>query len=99
MSSSLVLLNSILLLKNFLPSRVKSLTKKSVAVSYDPKHEEILFDALGLSVSITSSMIEGHMVNLHTVITRLIHRHTHGMFDNMQNCWGLCPKIQFIGMS
>ena len=99
MSSSLVLLNSILLLKNFLPSWVKSLAKKFVAVFYDPKHEEILFDALGLSVSITSSMIEGHMVNLHTVITRLIHRHTHVMFDNMQNCWGLCPKIQFIGMS
>ena len=64
-----------------------------------PSTEEILFDALGPSVSITGSMIEGHMVNLHTIITRLIHRHTHDMFDNMQNYWGLCPKIQFIGMS
>ena len=64
-----------------------------------PSTEEILFDALGPSVSITGSMIEGHMVNLHTIITTLIHRHIHGMFDNMQNCWGLCPKIQFIGMS
>ena len=48
-----------------------------------PSTEEILFDALGPSVSITGSMIEGHMVNLHTIITRLIHRHTHDMFDNM----------------
>ena len=73
MSSNLVLLNSILLLKNFLPSWVKSLAKKFVAVFYDPKHEEILFDALGLSVSITSSMIEVYMVNLHAVVTRLLH--------------------------
>ena len=42
--------------------------KKSVVVSCDPKHREILSDALGLSTSITSSMIEGHMVNLHAVV-------------------------------
>ena len=47
--------------------------KKSIAVSCDPKHREILFDALGLSVSITSSMIEVYMVNLHAVVTRLLH--------------------------
>ena len=47
--------------------------KKSVTVSCDPKHREILSDALGLPVSIISSMIEGHMTNLHTVVTRLIY--------------------------
>ena len=37
------------------------LGKKFVAVSSDPKHREILFDALGLSISITSSIIERHI--------------------------------------
>ena len=37
------------------------LGKKFVAVSCDPKHREILFDALGLSISITSSIIEHHI--------------------------------------
>ena len=58
-------------------------SKKSVAISYDPKHREILFDALGLSTLVTSCMIEGHMVNLHAVVTRLIDKRTHGLFDNM----------------
>jgi len=44
-----------------------------MAVSCDPKHKEILSNALGLSVSITSSMIKGHMVNLHVVAARFIH--------------------------
>ena len=58
-------------------------SKKSVAISYDPKHREILFNALGLSTLVTSCMIEGHMVNLHAVVTRLIDKRTHGLFDNM----------------
>ena len=37
------------------------LGKKFVAVSCDPKHREILSDALGLSISITSSIIERHI--------------------------------------
>ena len=37
------------------------LGKKFVAVSCDPKHREILSDALGLSISITSSIIEHHI--------------------------------------
>ena len=42
-------------------------SKKSVAISCDPRHKESLFDALGLPTSITDSMIEGHMVNLHAI--------------------------------
>ena len=58
-------------------------SKKSIAVSCDPKHREILFDALGLSTLITSGMIEGHMVNLCVVLSRLINKQTHGVTDNM----------------
>ena len=58
--------------------------KKSITVSCDLKHREILFDALGLSTSITNSMIEGHMVNLHAVVSRLICKRTHGVTDNIQ---------------
>ena len=57
--------------------------KKSIAVSCDPKHREILSNALGLSTSITSSMIESHMVNLHAVIIRLIDKRTIGLSNNM----------------
>ena len=32
---------------------------KKLEVSYDPKHREILFDALSLCSSIASSMIDG----------------------------------------
>ncbi|KAK9993607.1 hypothetical protein SO802_023310 [Lithocarpus litseifolius] len=69
--------------------------KKSVAVSCDPKHREILFDALGLPTSITSSMIEGQMVNLHIVVTRLINKRTHGVSNNMQKNFGLA--LCFMG--
>ena len=69
--------------------------KKFVAVSYDPKHGEILFNALGLSTSVTISMIEGHKVNLHAVVIRLIDKHTHGLFDNMQKNFGLA--LYFMG--
>ena len=57
--------------------------KKFVAISFGPKQQEILFDALRLSTSITSSMIEGHMVNLHAIVTRLIDKCTKGVSDNM----------------
>ena len=52
-------------------------SKKSVAVSYDPKHKESLSNALDLPISITNSMIEGHMVKLHEIISRLINKHTY----------------------
>ena len=59
------------------------LGKKFVAVPCDPRHREILSGALGLSTLITSSMIEGHMVNLHAIVSRLINKRTHGVTDNM----------------
>ena len=58
-------------------------SKKFVAVSCDPRHWESLSDALGLPTSITSSMVEGHMVNLHAIVSRLINKCTYGMIDNM----------------
>ena len=70
-------------------------SKKFVAVSCDPSHREILSDTLGLPTSITSSMIEGHMVNLHAVVSRLINKRTHGVSDNMQKNFGLA--ICFVG--
>ena len=59
------------------------LSKKSVAVSCDPRHREILSDALGLPTSITSSMIEGHMMSFCAIISRLINKCTYGVTDNM----------------
>ena len=44
-------------------------SKKFVAVSCDPRHKESLSGALGLPISITDSMIEGHMVNLRATIS------------------------------
>ena len=35
-------------------------SRKSIAVSCDPRHKESLFDVLGLPTSITNSMIEGY---------------------------------------
>ena len=58
-------------------------SKKSVAVSCDPRHKESSFDALGLPTSITDSMMEGHMVNLHAIISWLIDKCTYGVTDNM----------------
>ena len=57
--------------------------KKSIAVSCDVRHKESLFDALSLRTSITDSMIEGHMVNLCAIISRLIDKHTYGVTNNM----------------
>ena len=44
-------------------------SKKSIVVSCDPRHKESLSDALGIPTSITDRMIEGHMVNLHAIIS------------------------------
>ena len=70
-------------------------SKKSVTVSCDPRHREILSDALGLPTSITSSMIEGHMVNLRAVLSRLLNKRTHGVTDNKQKNFGLA--LCFVG--
>ena len=64
-------------------------SKKSVAVSCDPRHKESLSDALGLPTSITNSMIEGHMVNLYTIISQLIDKGTYGVTNNMQKNFSL----------
>ena len=40
-------------------------------------------------------MIEGHMVNLHAILLRLISKHTHGVTDNMQKNFGLA--LCFMG--
>ena len=58
-------------------------SRKSVAVSCDPRHRESLSDALGLPTSITSSIIEGHMVNLRAIVSKLIDKRTYGVTDNM----------------
>ena len=64
-------------------------SKKFVAVSCDPRHKESLSDAFGLSTSITDSMIEGRMVNLCAIISRLIEKCTYGVTNNMQKNFGL----------
>ena len=69
--------------------------KKSVAVSCDPKHKESLSNAFGLPTSITISMIEGHMMNLCAIISRLIDKYTYGVIDNMQKNFGLA--LFFVG--
>ena len=75
--------------------------KNFVVVSCDPKQREILSDTLGISTSITSSIIKGHMVNLHVVVTRLIDKCTHGLSNNMQNFFGLalCFMREFLHCS
>ena len=72
--------------------------KKSVAVSCNPRHRESLFDAFGLPTSISSSMVEGHMVNLRAIVLRLINKHTYGVADNMQKNFGLalCFVVEFL---
>ena len=69
--------------------------KKSVMVSCDPRYKESLSDALGLSTSITDSMIEGHMVNLRAIISWLIDKRTYGVIDNMQKKFSLA--LCFVG--
>ena len=70
-------------------------SRKSVAISYDLKHREFLSDAFGLPISIIGSMIEGHMLNLHAIVSRLIDKRTYGVTDNMQKNFGLA--LCFMG--
>ena len=58
-------------------------SKKPIAISYDPRHKESLFDDLDLPTFITDSMIKGHMVNFRAIISRLIDKRTYGVTDNM----------------
>ena len=52
-------------------------------------------NSLGLPTSITDSMIEGHMVNLCAIISRLIDKRTYGVTDNMQKNFDLA--FCFVG--
>ena len=70
-------------------------SKKSVAVSCDPRHRESLFDALDLPTSITSSTVEGHMVNLCAILSRLINKRTYRVTDIMRKIFGLA--LCFMG--
>jgi len=58
----------------------------------DPRHKESLSDALSLPTSITDSMIEGHMMNLRAIISRLIDKRTYRVTNNMHKnfCLALC---------
>ena len=64
-------------------------SKKSIAVSCDPRHNESLSDALGPPTSITNSMIKGHMVNLRSIISQLIDKSTYGVTNNMHKNFGM----------
>ena len=68
-------------------------SRKSVVASCDPRHGEFLFDAR--PTSITSRMIEGHMVDLRVILSRLINKRTYGVTDNMQKNFGLA--LWFVG--
>ena len=59
------------------------------------RHKESLSDTFGLPTSITDSMIEGHMVNLCSIISWLIDKRTYGVTDNMQKNFGLA--LCFVG--
>ena len=69
-------------------------SKKSVAVSYDPRHRESLSDAVGLPISITSSMVEGHMVNLRAILSRLINKHTYRVTGQYAEKFWLDPMLR-----
>ena len=58
--------------------------RKSITVSCDPRHRESLSNVFSLPTSITSCMVEGHMVNLCAIISRLVNKCTYGGIDNMQ---------------
>ena len=70
-------------------------SKKYVAISFDPRHRESLSDAFDHPTSITSSMVEGQMVNLCAIISRLINKRIYGVTDNMQRNFGL--PLCFVG--
>ena len=52
-------------------------------------------DVLGLPTSITSSMVEGHMVTLRAIVSRVINKRTYGVTDNMPKIFGLA--LRFVG--
>ena len=56
-------------------------SKKSVVASCDPRHRE--FSSFALLTSITSRMIEEHMVDLRVILSKLINKRTYGVTDNM----------------
>ena len=93
--SSLKLLNSVPQLKKFFAILGYDPSKISVAISCDPKHRESLSNTLSLPTSITSSMVEGHMVNLCAIVSRLINKCTYGVTNNMQKIFGLA--LCFVG--
>ena len=66
--------------------------------SCDSRHRESLSDALSLPTSITSSMVEGHMVNLRAIVSRLTNKCTYGVTDNMHKNFGsaLCFVREFF---
>ena len=70
-------------------------SKKYIAISFDPRHRDSLSDAFDLPTSITSSMVEGQMVNLCAIISRLINKRIYGVTDNMQRNFGL--PLCFVG--
>ena len=80
MCFGLILWNSVRQLKNFM---LCDPNKKFVAVFCDPRYKESLSDALVLPTSITDSIIEGHMVNLRAIISRLIEKRTYGVSNNI----------------
>ena len=52
-------------------------------------------NVFSLPTSITSSMVEGHMVNLCAVVSKLINKRTYGVTNNMQKNLGLA--LRFVG--
>ena len=70
-------------------------SKKSILVSCDPRHREFLSDALRLPTSITSSMIEGNMVDLCAILSTLINKCTYRVTNNTQKNFGLA--LCFVG--
>ena len=70
-------------------------SKKYIAISFDPRHRDSLSDAFDLPTSITSSMVEGQMVNLCAIISRLINKRIYDVTDNMQRNFGL--PLCFVG--
>ena len=83
------------MIEEFLAILAYDSVKKSVVVSCHPKHRDILPGALRLPTSITNCMIEGHIGNLHAVVSRLINKHTHGVTDNMQKNFSVA--LYFMG--
>ena len=68
-------------------------SKKSVAVSCDPKYRSL---CLMLLVFLLPSLVVWlNMVNLQVIISRLIKKCTYGVIDNIQKNFGLA--LRFVG--